>query len=166
MYEMIDPLAVTGATIDRTTGVTSSPTSAAWTRSGFLSFEGLGILPNGVTYYGDELSANGGAAGGAYYKFVPTTPWAGGAPITSLDRSPLASGTVYGLQVGTSGNNGQGFYLGTGSWVALPAAAGVPLRTLQAAEQADRLLPARGHGPRRQGARRGAGQGLRQQHRP
>ena len=28
---------------------------------GFLSFEGLAILPNGVTYYGDELSAASGA---------------------------------------------------------------------------------------------------------
>ena len=56
--------------------------SAGSTRSGFNAFEGLGILPNGVTYYGDESGRERGAPGGAYYKFVPTTPWAGGPPIT------------------------------------------------------------------------------------
>ena len=135
MYELIDPLSVTGATIDRTTGASSSPNIRRLDALGFLSYEGLGVLPNGVTYYGDELSANGGAAGGAYYKFVPTTPWAGGAPITSLDQSPYASGSVYGLRVGTSGNNGQGFSYGRGAWLPLPTAAGSPLRPLATASK-------------------------------
>src|SRR5262249_37777413 len=73
MYELIDPLSVTGATINNVTGVTSTPKIRRVNALGFLSFEGLAILPNGVTYYGDELSASNGAAAGSYYKFVPTT---------------------------------------------------------------------------------------------
>ena len=122
MYELIDPLGVVGATINRTTGVSSTPKIRRVDAFGFLSFEGLGLLPNGVTYYGDELSAGSGAPGGAYYKFVPTTPWAGGAPITSLDASPYASGTVYGLRVGQGSNYGQGFSYGQGSWQTLTSA--------------------------------------------
>jgi hypothetical protein len=63
MYELIDPLAVTGATIDNVTGASSSPNIRRVNALDFLSFEGLGILPNGVTYHGDELSAGSGAAG-------------------------------------------------------------------------------------------------------
>jgi hypothetical protein len=132
MYELIDPLAVTGATINNVTGVSSSPNIRRVNALGFLSFEGLGILPNGVTYYGDELSASNGAAGGAYYKFVPTTPWAGAAPITSLDQSPYSSGTVYGLRVGQGSNFGQGFSYGTGSWQTLTSTPGQQLRPLAA----------------------------------
>jgi hypothetical protein len=132
MYELIDPLTVTGATINNGTGVSSSPKIARVDAFGFLSFEGFAILPNGVTYYGDELSASNGVPGGAYYKFVPTTPWAGGAPITSLDQSPFASGTVYGLRVGQGSNHGQGFQYGNGSWQLLSGAAGHQLRPLAA----------------------------------
>jgi Alkaline phosphatase PhoX len=135
MYELIDPLSVEGATIDRITGTSSSPKIRRVNALGFNSFEGLAILPNGVTYYGNELSANSGAAGGAYYKFVPTTPWAGGAPISSLDQSPYSSGSVYALRVGTSGNNGQGFQYGRGSWQPL-AGNGVALRPLAVAVKA------------------------------
>ena len=109
MYELIDPLTVVGATINNVTGATSTPKIRRVNALGFLSYEGLGILPTGVTYYGDELSASNGAAGGANYKFVPTHPWNGGAPITNLDDSPYASGTVYGLRVGQGSNFGQGF---------------------------------------------------------
>jgi hypothetical protein len=133
MYELIDPLAVTGATINNVTGTSSSPNIRRVNALGFLSFEGLGILPNGVTYYGDELSASNGAAGGAYYKFVPTTSWAGGAPITSLDQSPYSSGTVYGLRVGQGSNFGQGFSYGTGTWQTLTSTPGQQLRPLAAA---------------------------------
>jgi hypothetical protein len=124
MYELIDPLSVVGATIDRTTGASSTPKIRRVGAFGFLSFEGLGLLPNGVTYYGDELSAGNGAAGGAYYKFVPAAPWTGGAPITSLDDSPYASGTVYGLRVGQGSNYGQGFSYGRGSWQLLTSTGG------------------------------------------
>jgi hypothetical protein len=73
-----------------------------------------------------------GAPGGACYKFVPTTPWAGGAPITSLDQSPYASGTVYGLRVGQGSNFGQGFSYGTGTWQTLTSTPGQQLRPLAA----------------------------------
>ncbi|WP_088290000.1 alkaline phosphatase PhoX [Kineosporia sp. A_224] len=135
MFEMIDPLSVTDATIDRTTGVTSSPNIRRVDAFGFLSFEGLAVLPNGVTYYGDELSANRGAAGGAYFKFVPTTLWAGGAPITSLDQSPYASGSVSGLRVGSTNNNGQGFSYGRGAWLPLANTTGQQLGALASANK-------------------------------
>jgi hypothetical protein len=130
MYELIDPLTVVGATINNVTGVTSTPNIRRVNALGFLSFEGLGILPNGVTYYGDELSASNGAPGGAYYKFVPSSPWAGGPPITSLNQSPLASGTVYGLRVGQGSNFGQGFSYGTGTWQLLTSTPSQQLRPL------------------------------------
>jgi hypothetical protein len=133
MYELIDPLAVTGATINNVTGASSSSNIRRVNALGFLSFEGLGILPNGVTYYGDELSSGSGAAGGAYYKFVPTTPWAGGAPITNLDQSPYSSGTVYGLRVGQGSNFGQGFSYGIGTWQMLTSSPGQQLRGLATA---------------------------------
>jgi secreted PhoX family phosphatase len=130
MYELVDPLTVVGATINNVTGVTSTPKIRRVNALGFLSFEGLGILPSGVTYYGDELSAGNGAAGGAYYKFVPTNPWTGGAPITNLDDSPYASGTVYGLRVGQGSNFGQGLSYGTGSWQLLTTTPAQQLRPL------------------------------------
>jgi hypothetical protein len=130
MYELIDPLAVTAATINNVTGTSSSPNIRRINAFGFLSFEGLGILPSGVTYYGDELAASNGAAGGAYYKFVPTTRWTGGPPITSLDQSPYSSGTVYGLRIGQGSNFGQGFSYGTGTWRTLTSTPGQQLRPL------------------------------------
>ena len=130
MYELIDPLSVVGATINNVTGVSSSPNIRRVNALGFLSFEGLGILGNGVTYYGDELSASNGAPAGAYYKFVPTTPWVGGAAIASLDQSPYASGTIYGLRVGQGSNFGQGFSYGTGTWQLLTSTPGQQLRPL------------------------------------
>jgi hypothetical protein len=135
MYELIDPLSVEGATINRTTGVASTPKIRRVNALGFNSFEGLAILPNGVTYYGNELSANAGAPGGAYYKFVPSAPWGGGAPITSLDQSPYSSGSIFALRVGTSGNNGQGFSYGRGTWQPI-AGNGAALRPLAVAVKA------------------------------
>ena len=132
MYEIIDPLSVEGATIDRTTGISSSPKIRRLDALGFNAFEGLAVLPNGVTYYGNELAPTAGAAGGAYYKFVPTHPWTGGPPITSLDQSPYASGSVFALRVGSSSNFGQGFQFGTGSWRPLAGASGALLRPLAA----------------------------------
>jgi hypothetical protein len=134
MYELINPLDVTGLTIDRVTGATSDEAQVRTLPAlGLNSFEGIALFPNGVTYYGNELSANNGADAGAYYKFVPTTPWPGGAPITSLDRSPYASGSVSALRVGTNGNNGQGFQYGTGSWQPLAGSTGTALAPLAVA---------------------------------
>jgi hypothetical protein len=56
---------------------------------------------NGVVYFGDENRPAAGTAGGAYFKFIPTAlrnP-ALTDPITSLDRSPLVAGAVFGLRV-------------------------------------------------------------------
>jgi hypothetical protein len=139
MYEIVDPLGVTGATINRTTGASSSPNIGRVNALGFLAFEGLAILPNGVTYYGDELAASNGAPGGSIYKFVPSAPWGGGAPITSLSQSPLKSGTtspagtVLGLRVGQGSNFGQGFSYGIGSWQTLTSTPGQLLRPLATA---------------------------------
>ena len=135
MYEIIDPLSVVGATIDRTTGVGSSPNIRRIDALGFNAFEGFAILPNGVTYYGNELAAEAGEPGGAYYKFVPTNRWTGGPPITDLDDSPYSSGSIFALRVGTSGNNGQGFQYDLGSWQSI-AGNGALLLPLAAAVDA------------------------------
>ena len=136
MYEIIDPLSVEGATIDRTTGTSSSPKIRKLNALGLNAFEGLAILPNGVTYYGNELSSSNGAPAGSFYKFVPAHPWMGGAPITSLDQSPFASGSVYALRVGQGSNYGQGFQYGIGTWQPLAGAAGNLLLPLATAAKA------------------------------
>ena len=83
-------------------------------------------------YYGDESSPSLGNAGGAYFKFIPATPWAGGN-ITRLDESPLAAGRVFGLRLGKRATNnfGQGSNTAQGVWVPVPNAAtpGVQLRS-------------------------------------
>lgn len=123
-YELINPLATTGVTLDRTTGVFSGGTGAAnlarRTALGRLSFEGHGLLPNGVMYYGDENRPGSGNPGGSYFKFVPASPYAGGSPIASLAQSPFAGGKILGLRLGLNGGNtdyGQGTQSGRGVWV-------------------------------------------------
>jgi secreted PhoX family phosphatase len=122
-YELIDPLGTTGVTLDRTTGVFSGGTGTGnlvrREALGRMSFEGHGLLPSGVMYYGDENRPGTGTPGGAYFKFVPTAPFAGGAAITSLSASPLASGTIYGLQLGlrSPADSGQGTQTGQGKWL-------------------------------------------------
>jgi hypothetical protein len=70
--------------------------------------------------------------GGAYFKFIPADlrdPGAG--PITDLDDSPLAAGSVSGLRLGhRSGatDYGQGTQNGLGSWVPVPQTADTDLR--------------------------------------
>ena len=127
VIEIIRPLETTEVFFDRVTGIASGGTGAANVVSrralGRLSFEGLALYPNGVLYYGDEQRPGTGTPGGAYFKFIPTTPWTGG-PISSLAQSPLASGKVYGLRLGKrSGNTdyGQGSNTGMGTWVPIPA---------------------------------------------
>jgi secreted PhoX family phosphatase len=141
MYEIIDPLdpALEGTVVDRSTQVFTPATSKIRRIDalGFNAFEGLAIMPNGVTYYGNELAAQNGAPGGTIYKFVPTTPRTTGIPpITNLSQSPYASGKVYALRVGTSSNNGQGFQYGTGSWQELVGASGNLLAPLAATVKA------------------------------
>src|SRR5712691_13315062 len=127
LIELIDPLHTTGVLFNRATGTFSGGVGAAnlavRPAVGRTSFEGIGLYPNGVMYYGDENRPSNGTAGGAYFKFIPTNPWTGGAPITSLASSPLASGKIYGLRLGKrSGNTdfGQGSNTGLGTWVPIP----------------------------------------------
>ena len=147
-YELIDPLGTTGVTLDRGTGVFAGGTGAAnlvrRPAVGRLSFEGHGLLPNGVMYYGDENRPSTGTAGGAYFKFVPTTPFAGAPAITSLAQSPLASGKVLGLRLGLNGGStdyGQGTQTGKGVWIPICAdgtatpCANVALRAASAANK-------------------------------
>ncbi len=68
---------------------------------GHLSFEGVAIYPNGVMYYGDENRPNSGIAGGAYFKFVPSSPWDWRRADQQSGR--VAAGRrvrVYGLRLG------------------------------------------------------------------
>ena len=138
VFELINPLQTTNVTFDRVAGTFSGGVGAAnlATRPalGHLAFEGLALLPNGVMYYGDENRPATGTAGGAYFKFIPSTPWAGGT-ISSLSQSPLTAGTVYGLRLGKrSGNTdyGQGTNTGRGVWVLVNPSNNANLRTAAA----------------------------------
>jgi secreted PhoX family phosphatase len=131
-YELIDPLSVQGVTLTRATGVFSGGTGpcpggtgeckfATRSAMGRLAFEGISIYANGLTYYGDENRPSNGSPGGAYFKFVPTTPGNPATyPITSLTQSPLVAGNVFGLQVGRRNGSdfGQGTSIGLGTWIA------------------------------------------------
>jgi Bacterial protein of unknown function (DUF839) len=142
MYELVDPIHTTGVTLDRASGTFSGGSGAANLTArpalGRLSFEGLAIYGNGVTYFGDENRPGTGVAGGAYFKFIPATlrdPGAG--PVTKLADSPYAvPGKLYGLRLGLrSGatDYGQGTELGLGAWVPIPPAADPDLRAQAAA---------------------------------
>ncbi len=131
ILEILNPLDTTDITVDRDAGTTSSAYVKFQRALGRISFEGVGIYPNGVTYYGDERRPGNGNGGGAYFKFIPDflykgTPVTDGvAAISSLDNSPLASGRVFGLRIGKrSGNTdfGQGTSAGKGVWVEIPPA--------------------------------------------
>ena len=103
VLEIIDPLHTNNVVYDRANGTVSGEDAANVAERpavGHLSFEGVVVYPNGVMYYGDENRPSQGTPGGAYFKFIPSSPWDGGAPITSLDQSPLANGSVYGLRLG------------------------------------------------------------------
>jgi len=141
MYEIIDPLdpSLEGTTLNRATQVFTPSTTKIKRIDGlgFDAFEGLAIMPNGVTYYGNELAAEAGAPAGAYYKFVPTTPRTPvSQAITNLSQSPYTSGKVYAFRAGTNSNNGQGFQYGTGSWQELVGANGQLLKPLAVAAKA------------------------------
>lgn len=123
-YEILNPLAITEAVVitDRATGATSD--AAAVVRRMALptmAWEGIGVLPNGVVYAGDELrpgTANPNADGGAIFKFVPAAMAAGS--ITSLEASPFAAGKTYAMQVQCVKNAvqfGQGCETGNALWI-------------------------------------------------
>jgi secreted PhoX family phosphatase len=130
LIEIANPLTTTNATFNRVAGTSSSPNVIARPALGHLSFEGIALYPSGVMYYADENRPGTTTPGGAYYKFIPTTPWNGSQGIAN---SPLAAGTVYGLRLGKNGtapgtDNGQGTQTGLGTWVAVPAASVSNLR--------------------------------------
>lgn len=131
VWEIIDPLAVKGVKLDGAKGTSSDDKHiVARPALGFVSYEGIVILPDGTTYYGDELRPDKGRPGGGIYKFVPSKPFAkGGAAITSLDQSPFAEGSVYVMRLGLrSGGTdfGQGTNTGSGKWIG-PISGGVDL---------------------------------------
>jgi secreted PhoX family phosphatase len=139
LIEIINPLQTTNVLFNRVTGTSSGGIGAAnvVTRPavGHLAFEGIALYPNGVMYYGDENRPLNGTAGGAYFKFIPTVPFLGGSPITSLSQSPLASGKVFGLRLGKRANNtdfGQGSNTGLGTWIEVLNANNALLRTAAA----------------------------------
>jgi hypothetical protein len=124
LWEILDPLSVSGVTVNRAAGTSSDPAHVvARFALGQLSYEGVVILPNGTTYYSDELRPSNGRPGGGVYKFVPSTPWARGAPIANLAQSPLAAGSVSVLRLASParsfGDFGQGTNTGAGKWVPL-----------------------------------------------
>jgi hypothetical protein len=139
MLEIIDPLNTTGVSYDRDTQTfsgTDAGNVAYRPAVGHLSFEGVGIYPNGVMYYGDENRPSQGTGGGAYFKFVPSIPWTpGDAPITELVDSPLADGQVFGLRLGKRKGDtdyGQGSELGKGVWVEIINSTDADLRAAAA----------------------------------
>ena len=104
-------------------------------RVGRLAFEGIALYPNGVMYYGDENRPSQGTPGGAYFKFIPTTPWTGSGVIDHLADSPLTAGKVYGLRLGKrSGNTdyGQGSNSGQGTWILVDPSDNANLRAAAA----------------------------------
>src|SRR5262245_53980595 len=139
LIEIANPLVTTNVVFDRIAGTASGGVGAENVVSrralGRLAFEGLAIYESGVVYYGDENRPSQGTAGGAYFKFVPSVPWAGGPPITDLNDSPLASGSVFGMRLGRRAGNtdyGQGSNTGLGVWVSIPGS-NVDLRAAAAA---------------------------------
>jgi hypothetical protein len=128
LYELMDPIHTTNVHLNRSTGTFSGGTGAsnlvARPALGRASFEGLAILPSGVTYTqaDDDTTPANGDPGNAFYKFVPDHPFTGGSPITDLSESPYASGRNYGLRISGTGPDGygQGREFGVGRWIALP----------------------------------------------
>jgi secreted PhoX family phosphatase len=137
MLEIANPLETTGVMFDRSTGTISggigTDNVVARPAVGHTSFEGVALYDSGVMYYGDENRPFQGTPGGAYFKFVPATPWDGVS--MGLAASPLADGQVYGLRLGKrSGGTdyGQGTSAGLGTWVEITPSFDANLRAAAA----------------------------------
>jgi hypothetical protein len=154
LLEIANPLATTGVVFDRVAGTVSGSDAGnvAVRRSvGTLSWESIALYDSGLMYYGDENRPSTGVQGGAYFKFVPTTPWDGVTTITTgvdLPKSPLAEGSVFGLRVGKRGaagtlnggnDYGQGTQTGQGAWIPICQAAACNGANLRAATVANKL---------------------------
>jgi secreted PhoX family phosphatase len=133
LIEIADPLHTTNVTFNRAAGTSSDPAHVvARPAPGRLSYEGIALYPSGLMYYADENRPLNGTPGGAYFKFVPTTPWNGQQ---GLANSPLAAGAVYGLRLGKrSGNTdyGQASETGLGTWIPVTSTPNQNLRALAA----------------------------------
>jgi Alkaline phosphatase PhoX len=119
IYEIMDPLSITSAinVTSRATGTTSDPRVVKRKALGQLAWEGNPVLPDGTMIFSDELRPGGGTAGGGVFKFVPDIPFTSGAVITTPGASPFVSGKLYGLKLGSTGDNGQGTEIGQGVWI-------------------------------------------------
>ncbi len=141
LYEIMNPLSITApiAVVNRATGVTSDPRVVKRKAVGQLAWEGNPVLPDGTMLFGDELRPGAGNPGGAIYKFVPAFPFTTGGTITNPAESPFVSGELFGLRVGSTGDNGQGTEIGQGNWVPIDELAtsdangNIRLRTAQTA---------------------------------
>jgi secreted PhoX family phosphatase len=125
VYEIMDPLSIMApiAVQNRATGATSDPRVVKRKALGQLAWEGNPVLPDGTVIFGDELRPGGGNPGGGIFKFVPDIPYTSGATITSPGASPFVSGHLFGLKLGSTGDNGQGTEIGQGVWVPIDPAA-------------------------------------------
>jgi hypothetical protein len=134
-YEVIDPLTVTNHTVvSRAAGNIVDANGNASTevvkRAALptLAWEGIGVLPSGVVYAGDEERPGTGgfnADGGALFKFIPQNPRTVTGPIANLIESPFAAGWVYAMQLSCVNNAqqiGQGCEVGNAAWVPVNAA--------------------------------------------
>src|SRR5262249_7235793 len=86
--------------------------------------------------FADENRPLNGTPGGAYFKFVPSHPFDGGATITDLSLSPLADGKIYGLRLGKRSSNtdyGQASETGQGTWILVTPSFDADLRAAAAA---------------------------------
>lgn len=143
IYELMNPLQLTDLTLtgrgtselfDPTGANVTDTTSKVAVRDALpkMAWEGLAVTPQGVVIAGDELrpgsytdsrTGTRDTDGGALFKFIPAIP-ASGQPVSSLNQSPLATGSVYAMQISCVDNKqqfGQGCEVGQGAWIAVTA---------------------------------------------
>ncbi len=133
-YEIIDPLTVNNHTIlDRVNGTVVDENGLLSTKVvkrpalGTFAWEGIGILPSGVVYAGDELrpgTTSPDSDGGAIFKFIPANPRTANGPISQLSDSPFVAGSLYAMQISCRNDRqqfGQGCEVGNGTWLPVSA---------------------------------------------